>query len=218
MTVEIEHGRLPLPEGESPPRLDKLALHGVVTLDAPLTLRELDDAVRAHRHDCPTAEPGAHLRQHGLTHHHVGNPEVARQELHAGEGAALAQGQDARDAREVRDGLGQQVDSLALHRLFPLLEGQERSAGKTGVEGDRLFGSRPCFRMGFVCWSRDIPRQHVIRISQTAPGKGVIRIQFYRLVEKRDSLFKVFSRPFPPIKSSFQIGLKGFRVFSVFLC
>ena len=48
----------------------------------------------------------------GAVHRHIGNTEIARQQLHVGQGISRALGEDSRHGRQVGHGLGQSVDTV----------------------------------------------------------------------------------------------------------
>jgi hypothetical protein len=83
-------------------------------------LGQLHHPAGADREHHPATVPRANLVEQRLVHRHVGDAEIAGQELDVGERVPVAGGQDAPERRQVGHRLRQHVDPVGANLLEPL--------------------------------------------------------------------------------------------------
>ena len=75
--------------------------------------------------------------QQAFVHTDVWNTQVTGQQLHMRQGVALTGGHDARNRRQVRDSLWQEIDAVVREcaKLLQVRAGMQGTAGQPRVEG-----------------------------------------------------------------------------------
>ena len=121
-------------------RLDTDAPGGLVLgeyrIPAGIILTDFHQATRTHRQHNHAAVMLAHSLLQGRADSDIGYPQVARQQLHMGQGVALSRRENTRHRRQLRNSLGQDIDPVLAQPLGITLQrpGMQYPTGKPGVE------------------------------------------------------------------------------------